>query len=188
MPTKLPPRLPPPRLGQVPVPASRQGLIYWPAVVAAGGVSLLLLFGLLIWVAAHPAEARTVDAPVSPAAAVPAPPPAPSAETPRAEGPPAEAQVPDRHSHRNTSVRHAAGKRPTTERPAEEPKKAPPPEPKKEAAPPPGPRSARPAGETYGTSVLFLSNPDEAARLAREENKLLFVLHVSGNFEESCFT
>jgi hypothetical protein len=46
----------------------------------------------------------------------------------------------------------------------------------------------KPAYETYGTSVHFLSNPAEAAALARREKKLLFVLHVSGNFEESCFT
>ena len=38
-------------------------------------------------------------------------------------------------------------------------------------------------------SVLeFARDPMEAARLAREEHKLMFVLHVSGNFEESKFT
>jgi hypothetical protein len=63
-----------------------------------------------------------------------------------------------------------------------------PPEPNKEPAPPPEPAPARPAGETYGTSVLFLNNPEQAARVALQEAKLLFVLHVSGNFEESCFT
>jgi hypothetical protein len=42
--------------------------------------------------------------------------------------------------------------------------------------------------ETYGTSVTFLNNPSEAARQARASGKLLFLLHVSGNFEESRFT
>jgi hypothetical protein len=42
--------------------------------------------------------------------------------------------------------------------------------------------------ETYGTQVNFLGIPEEAAEQARQEKKLLFVLHVSGNFEESCFT
>ena len=51
------------------------------------------------------------------------------------------------------------------------------------AAPPSASRA-----ETYGTSVTFLDSPAEAARQARRENKLLFVLHIAGNFEESCFT
>jgi hypothetical protein len=45
-----------------------------------------------------------------------------------------------------------------------------------------------PAGETYGTQVLFLNNPAAAAEMARREKKMLFVMHISGNFEESCFT
>ncbi len=128
MPTKLPPRLPPPRLGQIPAPASRQGLIYWPAVAAAGGVSLLFLLGLFVWVAAHPAEARTADNPAPRRVARPAP-PAPVAETPAAE--PA---TPERHPHKRTSVRDATGgRRPTTERAPEEPKKGAPPAPSQPA-------------------------------------------------------
>jgi hypothetical protein len=42
--------------------------------------------------------------------------------------------------------------------------------------------------ETFGTSVAFVRNPREASRLAREEHKLTFLLHVSGNFEDSRFT
>jgi hypothetical protein len=45
-----------------------------------------------------------------------------------------------------------------------------------------------PAGESCGTHVDFARNPTEAARLAKQDNKLMFVLHVSGNFEESKFT
>jgi hypothetical protein len=51
---------------------------------------------------------------------------------------------------------------------------------------PPG--EGRPKTETFGMSVRFLSQPRVAADAARREGKLLFVLHVSGNFEESCFT
>jgi hypothetical protein len=40
----------------------------------------------------------------------------------------------------------------------------------------------------YGTSVEFLGTPSEAARKALEEQKLVFVLHVSGNFEDPQFT
>jgi hypothetical protein len=40
------------------------------------------------------------------------------------------------------------------------------------------------AAEKYGTSVAFLKNPLDADLLARKEDKLRFVLHVSGNFED----
>jgi hypothetical protein len=46
-------------------------------------------------------------------------------------------------------------------------------------------------GETcgsFGTSVEFVETPSEAARLAKKEQKLVFVLHVSGNFEDPRFT
>jgi hypothetical protein len=39
-----------------------------------------------------------------------------------------------------------------------------------------------------GTAVQFVANPEAAAEQARKEKKLLFVLHVSGNFEDSGFT
>jgi hypothetical protein len=41
---------------------------------------------------------------------------------------------------------------------------------------------------TCGTSVAFVSSPKLAAQRAREEEKLLFILHVSGNFEDPGFT
>lgn len=40
----------------------------------------------------------------------------------------------------------------------------------------------------HGTSVDFLDSPSEAARKARKEQKLVFVLHVSGHFEDPRFT
>ena len=40
----------------------------------------------------------------------------------------------------------------------------------------------------YGTSVVFADSPADAARRALAEEKLVFVLHVSGNFEESQYT
>jgi hypothetical protein len=42
--------------------------------------------------------------------------------------------------------------------------------------------------ETLGTSVKFDAIPARAAKRAAKEQKLLMVLHVSGNFEESGFT
>ena len=40
----------------------------------------------------------------------------------------------------------------------------------------------------HGTSVHFFDTPNEAARAAKKEQKLVFVLHVSGNFEDPRFT
>ena len=40
----------------------------------------------------------------------------------------------------------------------------------------------------YGTSVHFVKTPSEAARQALKEEKLVFVLHVSGLFEDPDFT
>jgi hypothetical protein len=64
------------------------------------------------------------------------------------------------------------------------------PAPKDNAAPPNGPAGllAQPACETFGTSVQFARNPQEAFRVARAEQKLSFVLHVSGDFEDAAFT
>jgi hypothetical protein len=40
----------------------------------------------------------------------------------------------------------------------------------------------------HGTSVEFLASPQEAAVQAKKEQKLVFVLHVSGHFETPEFT
>ena len=41
---------------------------------------------------------------------------------------------------------------------------------------------------SYGTTIEFLDSPKEAAAQAKKEKKLVFVLHVSGNFEDPRFT
>jgi hypothetical protein len=41
---------------------------------------------------------------------------------------------------------------------------------------------------TFGTSVEFVDSPSIAATQAKKEQKLVFVLHVSGNFEDPRFT
>lgn len=40
----------------------------------------------------------------------------------------------------------------------------------------------------HGTPINFLDTPREAAEKAKKEEKLVFVLHVSGNFEDPRFT
>jgi hypothetical protein len=46
------------------------------------------------------------------------------------------------------------------------------------------------AGEAcgFGTKVHFVDTPKEAAATARKEQKLVFVLHVSGHFEDPGLT
>jgi hypothetical protein len=40
----------------------------------------------------------------------------------------------------------------------------------------------------FGTAVEFVDSPREAAALAKKQEKLVFVLHVSGHFEDPQFT
>ena len=42
--------------------------------------------------------------------------------------------------------------------------------------------------ESYGTSVQWSGSPSEAASKAKAGEKLVFVLHVSGHFEDPKFT
>lgn len=42
--------------------------------------------------------------------------------------------------------------------------------------------------KNYGTSVEWAGSPSDAAKLAKEQQKLVFVLHVSGYFEDPKFT
>ena len=40
----------------------------------------------------------------------------------------------------------------------------------------------------HGTSVSFFDSPTAAAQKAKKEQKLVLVLHISGNFENPDFT
>ena len=45
------------------------------------------------------------------------------------------------------------------------------------------------AGEgCFGTAIEFVDTPKEAAALAKKQEKLVLVLHVSGHFETPEFT
>lgn len=46
----------------------------------------------------------------------------------------------------------------------------------------------KPACNGYGTTIAFLDTPREAAHWSTQEGKLVFVLHVSGHFEDPRFT
>jgi hypothetical protein len=43
-------------------------------------------------------------------------------------------------------------------------------------------------GGCFGTTIDFVDTPKEAAAQAKKAEKLVFVLHVSGNFEDPRFT
>lgn len=51
-----------------------------------------------------------------------------------------------------------------------------------------GPAPIRAGCGKHGTEVAFVDTPGEAAAQARKEQKLVFVLHVSGLFEDPKFT
>jgi hypothetical protein len=45
-----------------------------------------------------------------------------------------------------------------------------------------------PCGQSYGTALTWASSPPEAGKLAKTQNKLVFVMHISGNFAREEFT
>ncbi len=60
--------------------------------------------------------------------------------------------------------------------------------PVKPVKPAPPPKTEGATCGDFGTSVEFADSPVEAAKKAKKEQKLVFVLHVSGNFEDPRFT
>jgi len=51
----------------------------------------------------------------------------------------------------------------------------------------PGKPDEKPSCKAHGTTIDFVDTPSEAARLAKKAEKLVLVLHVSGNFEDPRF-
>jgi hypothetical protein len=175
----LPPHLAP-RLRALPPPLParppRPPLVNWRPVAAAGGAALVLVVAVLAWAVTHPsararraAESAEPTPPaekvvavqpeiVTPPATVTQAPEAPAPETPSPRSAPQIIQA-------SVPSRHDA---PPAEARAE-------------------PHAAS-VCQTFGTSVEFDANPAHAAKQAAESQKLLMVLHVSGNFEESAFT
>ncbi len=48
--------------------------------------------------------------------------------------------------------------------------------------------AAGPTSCGYGTKIDFVESPKEAAALAKKQEKLVMVLHVSGHFEDPGLT
>jgi hypothetical protein len=58
-----------------------------------------------------------------------------------------------------------------------------------QAAAAPRPPAPNPADRpSYGTRLAFVPVPAEAAREAAQTDKLVFLMHISGNFEDARFT
>ncbi len=161
----------------------------WPIIFASVSASFALVAGVLAWIATHPHKEPPPPQSLRVA----------SLETPTVLfAPPTPFQAPIisatpafHHAPREERTRTALSLE-------EESPSLPPPQPRQQKnsdaesisplqlSPPPKPK--RPAGETYGTQVLFLNKQEAAAETARQEHKLMFVMHISGNFEDSCFT
>jgi hypothetical protein len=147
----------------LPLPGRRQSFISWRPVVAAAVVSLLFVVAVcaLIPHRRHALAAAAPPAPVQPTEPVAQPLREEVAAAPTPE-PPKIAPAPE-----------ATPLKPQPVAPLPEPEVF------KEKAP---------VCQQYGTKVDFYDSPADATRVAHKEQKLLFVLHVAGNFEEPGFT
>ncbi|HWG45922.1 MAG TPA: hypothetical protein VN688_24385 [Gemmataceae bacterium] len=162
-------------------------LVNWSAIVASASLAFALLVSIVAWIITHPHKAaEPVTPPLSLAAVTPVSHVnvEPVAETPRIPSAPPTVVIPAVHhvDRQDVLLNHV----PRNEEPP--PLLPPPPQQQQAKEPDRSTPSSPSAGETYGTQVLFLNNPVAAAERARREKKMLFVMHISGNFEESCFT
>ena len=173
---------PPPLPALPPHPA----LLNWTAIAGAAGSAVLLVGIVLIWVATHPTRRGTekstrvepvavasIAAPVEPVAlpeAKPEPTPVPVEEQPVKPLKPGFASV----------VLPPLVEKPLAVAPVIKERPAP----KAPVAAVDAPATC----DTLGTSVEFDANPARASQRAAKEGKLLMILHVSGNFEDSAFT
>lgn len=180
----LPPPLPKRFACQPPPERAIRPLVNVPAVIAASAVSFALIVSVLAWIVTHPIKAsQPPEQTTTPVVLAAAPEEKMVAPAPTPVAPPSfapAAVTPVSHVNRQDVVLNRI---PLIEE-APPPLRPPPrkePEPVAEAA-------ASANGETYGTNVLFMNNPAAAAESARRDDKLLFVMHISGNFEDACFT
>jgi hypothetical protein len=191
-PLPRPPSCMTPRRESSPVWSGQPSRINRPIILATVSVSFALVAGVFAWIATHPHKAASppqslsvtvVDLPA--AVREPQAPPQPPvfSVTPVFHHTPSREKI-----SRNVPLVEV-------DSPPLPPPASPQPKRKKKGdnaewmAPwqlPPTPKE--PAGETYGTQVLFLNNQEAAADKARHQHKLMFVMHISGNFEDSCFT
>ena len=171
-----------PRAGPPPLPASGAPprLLNWQAVSIAGAAAVLVMAGVLAWVARHPPGRSRITTAASPAVAVVA---AGTSREPAVAPPAAAAPVEPAAPEPEPLPAQLPAEPVLTANPAAAP--APVPAPEAAAAPA---EEAAPVCDRFGTSVEFETNPVRAMKQAARTQKLLMVLHISGNFEDSGFT
>jgi hypothetical protein len=153
-------------------PAVRPPLLNWKPVVLASVVAVLLVAGVLTWAVLNPTNRRapadsTEEATLAAVEVSDAQPAPEQTEPAQAEVPvvPAQAEAPPLAVVEKPAL---ARVEPAIVQALVEP--------------------AAPVCEKFGTSVEFDPNPERAARRAAESQRLLVILHISGNFEDSGFT
>jgi hypothetical protein len=160
----------------------------WVLILCMGGTAWLLVGGLAMSLY-HRAHSAALAKTVGFVADVP--PKAPTTP-PASNAPPADAAQPPKPEQK-VEEKKAAAAPPATAFPVSRPPAAPPPDDQLVKAPE-LPSSELTANEemieprNYGTKLDLVDNPQAAARLALKQKKLLFVLHLSGNFEDDKFT
>ncbi len=178
-----PPAFPPLR----PVPIRR--VIYWPAVALAAAAGALFVGGVTTGIVLRPARAaRTAGiALAAPPLSDPVPLLPEDRIAPTVDPAPTPDPVPPAPSPGADATRLAP---PVADA-------APPaPPPVADAAPPPVADATRlapppePAAtcQTFNTSVAFAVSPAAAEKQAAQDGKLVFLLHVSGDFADDAFT
>jgi fused signal recognition particle receptor len=159
---------PPPRPRAVPPPssgpASPRPALNWRPVAVAGAAALLVVAAVLAWAVRRPSDRGGVAL----AAVEPAPAPTEPVVVLPAPVEAAEPALPQRPAPEPVKpALQPADEKPVVKAPAE--------------------ADAVPC-ETFGTRVEFDGNPERAAQKAAQTQRLLMVLHISGNFEDAGFT
>jgi hypothetical protein len=166
-----------------------QSVIHWPAVNTAGGVAFFMVFVSMAAIFAHgqsvswdkkrwltPSEVSSASSPAMAVAAEKSEIHSTKSETNSKHEIPNEESLPSKGISQYREAIAALSPMPM---PVHLPDPG-----KGELAD----KNAQGSCQSSDSVLEFARDPMEAARLAREEHKLMFVLHVSGNFEESKFT
>jgi hypothetical protein len=167
-------------------------VVHWPLVLGVGVVAWLGVVGMVLaaWVLMpQPADPNSeAVAVVSPPASVG------DASKPVPEKPIATVKA----ESKQAAVGLVAVAKPMADIPEDGPKGAfkegpperdgrlPPEFPDEKAADNPAPKAKN--AQTCGTDVAFLDDPEKAFKKGKETQKVVFLVHVAGNFEDSQFT
>ncbi len=159
----------------------------WSPIVASMSLGVATIVGVVAWIATHPHHPPSAQAPASELLALVRVEPA-AMPTLAAAPTVGRTSISDVVIDHLPPIEDAPVALPPPPVRATRPQPLPEPEPPLPQPSDAAPAPPRPAGETYGTQVLFLNNRASASETAKREHKLLFVMHISGNFEDSCFT